>query len=329
MDETMTLIRRTRRSYSLVGFGFTLLSVVALAVQLLMVYVPDWLLGETNAISGSSWWMWLCSSVPMYLFAFPACFLLLQALPAQVPEKRSLSKKQFFLLLPMCACLMYGGNLIGTVLSLLLSWGKADNALMGYAMDNNPLKILVMVILAPTLEELICRKLLIDRTVRYGEKLSVLMSGLIFGLLHQNLYQFFYAFALGTLFAYVYVRTGKIKYTIVLHMIINFLGSVVAPLILSVVDMEALTAMTTEGFTMELFLRILPGYSLLMAYSSVLMGVSVWGLVLLIIRSRRLIWNQGEHLPFKRGLKYSFLNTGMIIYTLLCLAMMVLALFNR
>lgn len=329
MDETTTLVRRTRRSYSLVGFGFTLLSVVAITVQLLMLYLPGMIMGEGDRLSGTSLWMWLCSSVPMYLFAFPACFLMLQVLPAQAPEKRSLTKKQFFLLLPMCACLMYGGNLVGTLLSLLLSWGKADNALMGYAMDNSPLKLLVMVILAPTLEELICRKLLIDRTVRYGEKLSVLMSGLIFGLLHQNLYQFFYAFALGTLFAYVYVRTGKIKYTIFLHMIINFLGSVVAPLILSAVDMEALSIMADQGFTMDLFMRILPGYTLLMAYSSALMGVSVWGLVLLIIKCRRLTWSEGEHLGFKQGLKHALVNVGMIIYILLCLGMCVLALFNR
>ena len=148
-----------------------------------------------------------------------------------------------------------------------------------------------MVILAPLLEELICRKLLIDRTVRYGEKLSVLMSGLIFGLLHQNLFQFFYAFALGSVFAYVYVRTGRIRYTIILHAIVNFLGAVVAPAVLSVLNMDALEKLEAGEISVELLMEILPGYLVLMAYSTVLMGLSVFGLVLLILKLRgKLLW---------------------------------------
>ena len=156
------------------------------------------------------------------------------------------------------------------------------------------------------------------------------MSGLIFGLLHQNLYQFFYAFALGSLFAYVYIRTGRIRYTIILHGIVNFLGSVVAPAIVSLVDMEAVNELSAGNFSMELLMDILPGYSVLMLYSMALMGVSVLGLVLLIIKARRLVWKEAEQqLPRKMALKAAFLNVGMIIYILICLAMIVLALFNR
>ena len=43
--------------------------------------------------------------------------------------------------------------------------------------------------------------------------------------------QFVYAFTIGAVFAYVYSKTGKIHYTILMHMLINFLGSVVSLLI--------------------------------------------------------------------------------------------------
>ena len=51
----------------------------------------------------------------------------------------------------------------------------------------------------------------------------------MFGLFHLNLFQFFYAFGLGLMFGYVYMRTSQLRYSIVMHMIINFNGSVLAP----------------------------------------------------------------------------------------------------
>lgn len=328
MDETQARLRGTRRSYCVAGFSFVLLFAVANLAQLAMELVfrgPQW-----NWLTKYSWWTWVSAFAPMYLFAFPAGILLLHVIPGKAPEDQRLTPKQFWTLIPICFCLMYAGNLVGTLLSLLLSGGQAVNQIEDLAMDHSPLKILVMVILAPVLEELICRKLLIDRTVRYGEKLSVLMSGLIFGLLHQNLYQFFYAFALGSLFAYVYVRTGRVRYTMILHAIVNFLGSVVAPAIVSLVDMEAINELSAGNASIELLMEILPGYAVLMLYSMALMGVSVFGLVLLIIKARRLVWKEAaQQLPRKMSLKAAFLNAGMIVYILICLIMTVLALFNR
>lgn len=328
MEETTFNLRRTRRSYSVIGFSFTVLIVVALIAQLAFVLIPQWL--GWDALLEKSWWIWICASAPMYLFAFPACFLMMQILPGKAPERHDLTVKQFLTLIPICFCLMYAGNLVGTLLSMILSGGQAENALEDFAMDNSPLKILVMVILAPLLEELICRKFLIDRTVRYGEKLSVLMSGLVFGLLHQNLFQFFYAFALGSLFAYVYIRTGRVRYTVILHAIVNFLGAVVAPAILSVVDLDAISELEKGEFSLDLLQEILPGYLIFMAYAMALMGVSVFGLVLLILKARRLPWKLApQQVSRKPALKAALLNAGMIVYMLICLVMIVLALFNQ
>ena len=49
------------------------------------------------------------------------------------------------------------------------------------------------VVLAPVMEELIFRKVLIDRTIVYGDKAAVVLSGLLFGVFHGNFHQFFYA----------------------------------------------------------------------------------------------------------------------------------------
>ena len=92
--------------------------------------------------------------------------------------------------------------------------------------------ILSAVILAPIMEELIFRKLVLDRLAGYGPAVAMSVSALVFGLAHGNFYQFFYAFLLGLIFAYIYLRTGKVRYSMMLHMMVNFCGSVIPILIM-------------------------------------------------------------------------------------------------
>lgn len=94
--------------------------------------------------------------------------------------------------------------------------------------SNVYINIIILSIVAPIFEEIFFRKLLIDRTIKYGATLSIILSATLFGLFHGNLNQFFYTFFIGGFFAYVYIKTGKIIYPIILHAIINFSGSVIS-----------------------------------------------------------------------------------------------------
>ena len=137
-------------------------------------------------------------------------------------------------------CIAYAGtyacNYIGTLITNyigLLKGSSVDNVVATVTSNINPLTIiLIMVVCAPIMEELMFRKLLIDRTYKYGEGMSIVFSGLVFGLFHGNLNQFIYAFFIGIFFGFIYVKTKNVIHTIILHMIINFIGSLVATTIL-------------------------------------------------------------------------------------------------
>lgn len=325
MEERNYDLKQPRHDFSLVGFAFIAMMAVELFAQVVVLSLEPLIFGQAEA---PDWWIWVLTSVPLYALAIPVYALLMKlGLPAEAPQRQKLSWKEMLMLFPICCCLMYAGNLVGTWLSLLLSGGQAVNEVAELAMDQSPLKVLVMVILAPLMEELVCRKLLLDRIGRYGEKLAVLVSGIIFGLLHQNLYQFFYAFALGSVFAYIYLRTGKLRYSVIFHAIINFMGSVVAPFVTSLISEEALDQLASGEMSMEAMAEVLPGYLALSLYSLLLMGLSILGLVLLVIKFRSATWKPTAHqLPQKLGLKAAFVNAGMILYTLICLGLMVLSL---
>ena len=319
MDESHYDLAAARKAFSRIGLAFCAILVITWVLQVLWVTIPTAIWGEDNWATSTSWGMWLYASIPLYCFAIPTGLLILRKLPAQAPQEAQLDRSDFFIFLPICFCLMYTGNLLGTGLSYLLSSGTAENAVESFAMDNHPLKFVVIVILAPLLEEYVCRKQLIDRTRQYGEKTAVLLSALVFGLLHQNLFQFFYAFALGLVFAYIYTRTGRLRYSVAIHCIINFMGSVIAPWLVSMTNEAALSGIDPFALPPSLLLTAL--------YGMFLIGMSIAGLVLLISKSRQLIWKEAAA-PLPRGTaaKTVYLNVGMVLYILLCIASFVLAL---
>lgn len=151
---------------------------------------------------------------------------------------------QWIRTLCICIFVMYVGNIIGNAVSALIAQGTGLDLsfeLEELLSQGSPwFTLLFSVVLAPVMEELIFRKVLIDRTIVYGDKAAVVLSGLLFGVFHGNFHQFFYAFGLGCIFAYVYIRTGKLKYTISLHMAVNMLGGFLSSPVVATAELQCL-----------------------------------------------------------------------------------------
>ena len=314
---------KAKKSYTRVAFALFAMAAITIALQVLLGYFYGRMLA--NGFEAGSWLLWLINFLPLYAIALPVTLWILCKLPRGEGEPERLGVGKFLLILVMCFPVMYIGNLIGTALSGLLSGGSAVNGLEELAMDDSWLRIPVMVVFAPLVEEYVFRKQLIDRTARFGEKQAILFSGLTFGLFHMNLFQFFYAFGLGLIFAYVYTRTRRLRYTVALHMIINFLGSVVAPALAQksgFLENGGEIAADMSGDQL-LFTMLLALYGLLM------IGLSIAGIVLLIIHAKKLRFvPAAEEMPKEKSFSTVYVNLGMLLFVLLCLAVFVLQLVD-
>ena len=243
----MDWLTQARWRFGRIGAGACVMLAVWMALNMALGALLVQMMGESVS-DAPLWLVFLISSGPLYLIAMPMGLMLMKAVPELPTRKFDMTPGRFFTLLLMCLPIMYGGSIIGNLLSAILSDGTAENTIASMAMTLDPSMIIFGVILGPIFEEWMFRKQIISRTRRYGEKLSILLSALMFGLFHLNLFQFFYAFGLGLMFGYVYMRTSQLRYSIVMHMIINFNGSVLAPWVLSQVDLEALaTTDTTDA----------------------------------------------------------------------------------
>ena len=121
-------------------------------------------------------------------------------------------------------------------------------------------------------------------------------------------------------FGYVYLKTGKLRYSIGLHMLINFIGSVVGPFFLE--KLAVLDTMETMDLAaLEPILPWLLGFG---AYVLVLIGLAITGLVLLCINKRRVSFAPAElELPKESRFKTVYVNVGMILLILGCAALII------
>ena len=260
----------------------------------------------------------------MYLLAMPVAVLIMRKLPVVETRAFDMKPSLFLKLLVMCFPLMYVGSIIGNFLAEALSDGKASDAVSDLAMQLDVWNVVFLVIIGPIFEEWIFRKEIIGRARRYGEKTAIVFSALAFGLFHMNLFQFFYAFALGLVFGYVYVRTSKLRYSIAMHMIINFNGGVLAPWVITRVDTRQMESMAEQleggnsAMATAWLEQNLPSLAVAGVYFVVYLAVLIAGVVLLVRERRRFeFYTAPEELPRGLRAKTACGNVGVITFIVL------------
>ena len=168
----------------------------------------------------------LLTDIPNMIFLV-VFWLVIRRIPKSDWQKETLSFKSMFQIFVMMYAVGTVFNLVGTYISQAAPAGGTEQLDMINAMVTSgiPTGIMMTVVIAPILEELIFRKLMLDRIRNYGEKTAIVFSALCFGLFHGNLTQFLYAFMIGLFLGYVYCKTGKVLYTMIMHALVNLISS--------------------------------------------------------------------------------------------------------
>ena len=323
-----------KKSFSRMGLALFVTLVVTTLLQGVCSGVVNVLAMQGNDLYETyPWLIWAVSFLPLYVVGVPVGLAMMRRLPAEeAQETERMGVGRLLKYVVMSIGVMYVGNLIGNAFSALFSGGSAENPLLNYVYDNSPLKVIVIVILAPLVEEYIFRRQIIDRLGKYGEGVAIVFSGVTFGLFHGNLFQFFYACGLGMLFAYVYVRTRRLRYTVILHAVINFMGSVLGPWVLSQVDTDVLSSLDPASIAAmdeATLMAIAPGILVYGLYALLMIGLAIAGVVLLIVNRKKVeLRPAAEELPRGTAFRTAYLNVGVILLTLLCVALTVLVLLQ-
>ena len=236
--------------------------------------------------------------------------------------------------------LMYIGSIIGSYIGTIIESFFPD----AQASTNNVqelvltgemwVNILAMVMIGPVVEELLFRKLLCDRLKPYGDGITVVVTGLMFGLFHGNLTQGIYAFLFGAFLAYVYLRTGNIFITIGYHVTANFMGSVLPLLALSSSALDGYTEILETGDTnalTEFISENAEAFAVYGLYVMMVFGLMIAGIVIMIVTLARgrVKFEPGRiRIPSGRRFATVIVNVGMILFLIASFAEILMSTFG-
>ena len=287
--------------FSRVGLAAAVLGVVVNLAQMTIITIFN----KVNPVFESNgWFRYLLIAVSFYLIGFPICCLILKSIPdGPKREEENLTFGGFIKFFLISYFIMVLLNLFTTgFLWIVGNFKEADvvNPLESVLSNSSIWATIIFAgILSPIIEEVLFRGVMLNKLRTYGDKIAIITTALLFGLFHENFSQFFYAVGLGMIFAYVTLKTGTIKYSIGLHIMINMMGSVIGTQVLN------------------------------STIATMIFGIVVWvfviaGLILFIKDFKKTSLLPGE-VTIEKGhiLSETWLNVGMIINLIISLTLMI------
>lgn len=306
-NDLITVDEKNKRILCRVGWALSALLILSQVGGVIVSIIGDIFF---NQFSQTSIFTFLSGVMPIYLIGFPVFAKIIKKIPKSINiEKRKLNIREIIKLIIISFGALYVFNILTNFINLgisILKGSQIVNPLSSFLENANIYQITFFVaILAPIMEEIIFRGMLISRLRQFGDEVCIFVSAFSFAMFHGNLSQFFYAFALGCIFAYTVLRCGTIKYAILLHMIINFVGSVVSLKI---------------ALTRNMILSVLLSFFVI--------AMVLGSIILIILEKHKIVLNKGKlYLTKKEKLKFIFNNSGMMTYVALSLILITITTF--
>ena len=208
---------QTKQQLSLLGWATAAYFVSAQLIAGVLMAIPG--------VMDSIYLTMLCNDLAVYGLGPLILWLMIRRVPKGPVPSASLSPRAFGRTAIYALGMGYLFNYVTTLVIMAVEAisGQSTSNVLENQLSEMPawLAVLAVGVIAPVCEELIFRRLLLDRLRPFGDRCAIWISALAFGLFHMNLYQILYAVVLGLIFGGVVVKTGKLWHVIVFHAIIN------------------------------------------------------------------------------------------------------------
>lgn len=230
-DEREMERRSLKRDAAFIGTGMLLqtllmqffFTVVIMFLLLLGIVRPDAVQNDAYLGLGNTAYLLLYALV--YTVAMGAPMLLASLIfhmrlhPFGAHERVSVGTAVFSIPLGMAMCVTanFAAN---SIVNFLYVFGIAppDYPEM---LEPTPVSLLlnlfVIAVLPAILEEMVYRGFILQTLRRYGDGLAILVSAILFGLMHGNILQIPFAFLIGLVMGFMVVQTGNIWMAVALH----------------------------------------------------------------------------------------------------------------
>lgn len=195
---------------------------------------------------------------------------------------------------------------VTTLITKLFSAGGTTIPTADFSVDSANAKAIILTILylvavAPISEEIVFRGLILKALSPFGKKNAIILSALLFALMHKNIPQAVGAFAIGIIFAIVDTKANSIVPSIIMHSLNNML-----PCLMNINASVKSPAIS-------------------IAYNILVNAIVLAGIIITAVKGRQLfslkeeIASENSALPEKQKRLIVFLNPVIVIYIFILL----------
>ena len=300
---------RIRHFFNITGlvilFHFLLTYIFAIGFDLLFRYItmnvdgvsgadatPQYLRGLDIFFGNSS------VSIGLTLLTFMICNLLAFFVGSKITKIKlssyfkttALTFKTIMIYCMISFFIRYAGGFAGVIFQIFTGADMTGaDVILGYT---DPKSIIITVlytcIVAPVTEELMYRGFVLKNLSRVSQRFGIIMSSLLFGLMHGNMSQFIFAFIMGIFLAHIDIKHNSIVPSIIVHAFSNIVSiaisysGVLDNLALAAVCSLILISLAILGFIMWIFFMKKNRLPFTMPHQKLRNGTAISSVLLLI-----------------------------------------------
>ena len=226
----MDLRKRYKRTMTAVGGALLLWAAFFNLFQVILNVLKNSLSATLNAVTLEIVLLILYGASYLCAFMLPALFFRLFVGRNNAEDMRlqvELRGDSFAWIFGGIAC-CFAFSLLNGIFMNLFSVPETDG-IIKEAFDFMPdysiiLQFIVLALVPAFCEEFLFRGVILSNLMPYGKGLAIIVSSVLFGLMHGNFYQFLYTTAAGLVLGYIYVLTDSIWCSVLMHLINNSLS---------------------------------------------------------------------------------------------------------
>lgn len=234
--ETFLERKKIKKCANVIGGSVLIMTAVSAILSLIVTFsLYFWgFSGESiyNLLKDAAFNKFFQIAASTILFTLPF-ILLFKGTGYKVRELVNFSKPDKKIILPLflvgvsfCAfsniAVSMAGNLFENIgINYEVDFGENPKGVFGFL-----LTLISTAIIPPLVEEFACRGLILGALRKFGDGFAIIVSSIIFGLLHGNFQQIPFAFLVGLVLAYITVKSGSLWIAIAIHAFNNLISVV-------------------------------------------------------------------------------------------------------
>lgn len=292
-----------------IGFSFLIMSAIILSFSFIAVgilsaigfdYTETYNLLNEPAVSQVQQILFsiIIFTIPFILVCKISRYRISDLISFKKPTKDSILPL-FFIGMSICAFSNIASSVAGSIfenfgIDYEVNYGEDPKGIFGFM-----LSLLATVIVPPLVEEFACRGIVLGLLRKFGDTFAIIVSSILFGLMHSNFEQIPFAFLVGIGLGFITIKSGSIWLAVIVHACNNSI-SVIYSYFLSNLSLNFQNISYTILLITELVLGIL---SLLFIKDAEFFKISN-------SETQNTVWQK---------LKYFFLSVPVIVYVIFCL----------